>query len=133
MSEPNRKSFGYEMADPVVYKLLKEFANENRQNPTTAESILWDFLKGKRTGYKFRRQHIIGDYIADFICLEHKLIIEIDGGYHQLPAQQMRDEDRTNWLESKGFNVVRFSNEEIIADIETVLGKIRKIIINGQL
>ena len=133
MSNANRKSFGYEMADPVVYELLKEFANENRKNPTATESILWDFLKGKRTGYKFRRQHIIGDYIADFICLEHNLIIEIDGRYHQLPTQQMKDEDRTKWLESKGFKVIRFTNEEVTGDIEAVMKKIRKFIINGQL
>ena len=75
--------------------------------------------------YPFRRQHIIGNFIADFACLPKKLVIEIDGGYHQLPEQQVSDEERTKWLEEQGFKVIRFTNEEIIGDIETVLTKIK--------
>ena len=70
---------------------------------------------------RFRRQHIIGDYIVDFICLKQKLIIEIDGGYHQETTQQTEDKTRQNWLESMGYKVLRFTNEDIFHDIESVI------------
>ena len=123
--------FGYEMADPMLYSLLKNFAFENRKKPTEAESILWDYLKGNTLGAHFRRQHIIGQFIADFVCLSHKLIIEVDGKYHQLPDQQITDKERTDWLESKGFRVMRFENEQIIADTNGVL-RIIKAYINNE-
>ena len=120
------------MADPILYSLLKDFANENRKNPTEAECILWNYLKGNTLGAHFRRQHIIGQFIADFVCLSHKLIIEIDGKYHQLPEQQITDAERTDWLESKGFKVIRFKNEQIVADTDKVLNTINAYIINGR-
>ena len=70
---------------------------------------------------RFRRQHIIGDYIVDFICLKQKLIIEIDGGYHQETTQQTEDKTRQNWLESMGYKILRFTNEDIFHDIESVI------------
>ena len=97
-----------------MYERLKRFAKENRNRSTEAESILWEFVRAKQLGRPFKRQHIIGDYIADFACLPAKLIIEIDGGYHQLPEQQMSDEQRTEWLQSRGYKVLRFTNEEIV-------------------
>ena len=121
------------MADPMLYPLLKEFAAENRRKPTEAESILWEFLKGNFWGAHFRRQHIIGSYIADFVCLSHKLIIEIDGGYHQLPGQQTSDQERTEWLKSKGYTVIRFTNEAIMADTEKVLTAIKTYILKEQI
>ena len=124
--------FGYEMADPMIYSLLKAFANENRRKPTGAESVLWGYLKGNQFGAHFRRQHIIGQFIADFVCLSHKLIIEVDGKYHQLPEQQISDEERTDWLEDKDFSVLRFTNEQIIADTDNVLNRIKDYIINEQ-
>ena len=128
----SKTSFGYEMADPILYSLLKDFANENRKNPTEAECILWNYLKGNTLGAHFRRQHIIGQFIADFVCLSHKLIIEIDGKYHQLPEQQITDAERTDWLDSKGFKVIRFKNEQIVADTDKVLNTINAYIINGR-
>ena len=119
--------FGYEMADPLLYDKLKEFAFVNRKNPTEAESILWEYLKGKQTGFSFRRQHIIGPFIADFTCLSRKLIIEIDGGYHQLPEQQTSDEYRTQWLEDNGFFVLRFTNDEVVGNTKGVLDIIKTI------
>ena len=80
-----QKSYDYCTANPMNYNLLKDFANNNRKNPTEAESVLWDCLKKNDLGKPFRRQYIIGDYIADFFCLPSKLVVEIDGGYHQLP------------------------------------------------
>jgi very-short-patch-repair endonuclease len=126
----NNKNFGYEMADPLLYSLLKEFAIENRKKSTEAEFILWNYLKGNILGVHFRRQHIIGQFIADFVCLSHKLIIEVDGKYHQLPEQQITDEERTSWLESKGFTVIRFKNEQIVADTNGVLETINAYIAN---
>ena len=118
------------MADPILYSLLKDFAIENRKKSTEAEFILWGYLKGNALGAHFRRQHIIGPFIADFVCLSHKLIIEIDGKYHQLPEQQITDAERTDWLESQGFKVIRFKNEQIVADTDKVINTINAYIIN---
>lgn len=129
----DRHSFGYEMADPITYSLLKEFAYENRKNPTEAEAVLWDYLKGNFFGSHFRRQHVIRLFVADFVCLKKKLIIEIDGGYHQLPEQQISDQERTEWLESRGFKVLRFTNDEISGNIDGVLECIKTYIIKEQI
>ena len=72
--------FVYETADCANYDLLSAYADYNKSHPTEAESIIWDLLKAKSIdGHKFRRQHIIKDYIVDFVCLNKKLVIEIDG------------------------------------------------------
>lgn len=82
-------------------------------------------LKSKQLEkYKFRRQHIIGKYIADFVCLDRMLIIEIDGNIHQLPENKESDKDRTQWLASNGFKVIRFKNEEVTTQTEKVLNDI---------
>lgn len=113
-------------ADPCLYGLLKGFAKENRKKPTDAESALWVFLKGNGLGQPFKRQFVIGQFIVDFVCIPAKLIVEIDGGYHQLPQQQISDEDRKDWLESQGFTVIRFTNEEVIGDTENVIETIEQ-------
>jgi 5-methyltetrahydrofolate--homocysteine methyltransferase len=114
--------FGYEMADPTVYQLLKQFALDNRNKPTEAEALLWDVLKSKQfEGFKFRRQHIIGTYITDIVCLDRRLVVEIDGLIHQLPENKESDAIRTNWLEEKGFKVIRFTNDEVIKNTDKVL------------
>src|SRR5690606_20197938 len=118
----DQNMFNWMTADPTVYELLKEFAKENRKNQTQAESVLWELLRDRRLEkYKFRRQHIVGKYIADFICIPQKLIIELDGQIHQLPDNKESDEVRTQWLESIGFKVIRFSNEQVLNESETVL------------
>ena len=71
--------------------------------------------------YRFRRQHPIGDYIADFVCLPIRLVIEVDGGYHNSPEQQTEDQWRTEFLESRGYRVLRINNEEVAADAKEVL------------
>ena len=118
--------YDYQTADPCLYERLKRYARENRNRSTEAEEILWELLRAKQLGVPFKRQNIIGDYIADFVCLPAKLIVEIDGGYHQLPEQQMSDEQRTEWLQRRGYKVLRFINEEIIADTNNVLEKIKQ-------
>ena len=120
-----QSDFGWSTADPTLYELLKIFAEKNRENPTKAELILWEQLKTKNLeGYKFRRQHIIGSYIADFVCLSKNLVIEIDGLIHQLPENKESDEIRTAWLQGKGYKVIRFKNEEVINEIDKVLDNI---------
>jgi acyl-coenzyme A synthetase/AMP-(fatty) acid ligase/very-short-patch-repair endonuclease len=115
----------YEEADARLYGLLKEFVSTHRKNQTHAEEFLWEQLRGKKLKkYKFRRQHIIDTYIADFVCLSKKLIIEVDGLIHQLPENKISDQERTTWLKEKGYEVIRFSNDEILFDIENVLKKI---------
>ena len=119
----------WQTARDSSYGLLKELAKKQKENPTDAEVFLWNNLKGRQTGgYKFRRQHIIDQFIVDFVCLEKQLIIEVDGGYHSLPETQISDEQRTQILNELGFEVIRFSNEQVINDIEAVLEKINSIL-----
>lgn len=115
----------YLRADPTVYGLLKEFVFTHRRNPTEAENLLWNIVRGKKmAGYKFRRQHIILDYIADFVCLSEKLIIEVDGLHHQLPENKISDEERTKDLNKLGFEVIRFTNEQIFQNTDKVIDQI---------
>ena len=93
----------YKTASPYGYDLLKAFARENRKNPTLAEQVLWNHLRNKTLGVKFLRQHIIGDYIVDFVSPESMLIIEVDGAYHSEREQQYNDEVRANVLKRTGF------------------------------
>ena len=118
------KAFGAHTADSMQYDLLKANAIENRKNPTEAESVLWDMLKGNNIGYHFRRQHIILDYIVDFICLDKGLVIELDGGYHNDPEQKEYDAQRTVHLQRLGYTELRFKNEELLCDPVSVIGKI---------
>ena len=113
-------------ADPLIYSKLKEFALTHRKDATMAESILWDKLRSKKEGYKFRRQHIIGQFIADFVCLQKGLVIEVDGNYHQLPEMKFSDEERTKALKELGFDVLRFSNDDILYKGNDVLEKIHQ-------
>ncbi len=116
----------YQTSDPISYGLLKNFAKENKEKQTLAESILWGRLRNKQLdGYKFRRQHIVRTFIADFICIPKKLIIEVDGKIHQLPDNRMSDIARTIELNQAGFQVLRFTNEEVFQKIEQVLNQIR--------
>lgn len=108
-------------ADPMYYGLLKVFAQENRAHQTEAERCLWECLRSGNEGYRFKRQHIIGRYIADFICIEAKLIIEVDGGYHCQKEQMEKDFYRTEELEKLGFKIIRFNNDEIIGNIDEVV------------
>ncbi len=117
-------AYDYNTADPFYYGMLKEYAAENRKFQTDAERMLWRCLSTNKLGIHFRRQHIIGCYIADFVCLRKKLIIEVDGGYHSQKKQAIKDYYRTEDLERMGFKVLRFRNEEIETNISLVLDQI---------
>ena len=97
---------------------------------TDAERALWNAIRNI-PNKRFRRQHPIGDYIADFICLKHKLIIEVDGGYHSEPHQQEDDAARTLDLNRMGYRVIRFSNEEVLYNTENVIEQIKNNIVNN--
>jgi len=104
-----------------------ELARKLRDNQTEAEVFLWDQL-GKITDSKvrFKRQHPILYFIADFYCHKAKLIIEIDGGYHDIPEQYKYDKAREHELEELGLKVIRFTNEQVLFEIENTLNEISK-------
>ena len=122
--------YGYETAAPDRYELLKDFARFNRREMTESETVLWNALRKLNAGVRFRRQHPIGDYIADFICLPAKLVIEVDGGYHQEPQQQELDKQRTEFLVSKGYRVIRIKNEEISDNLNEVVMRVKAEVFN---
>ncbi len=104
---------------------IRQRAKELRWPMTPAETALWERLKNKQLhGLKFRRQHPLHHFILDFYCHAHQLVIEVEGGIHQ--QQRDYDESRTEWLTQRDFKVIRFTNEEVLNDIETVLRKIAK-------
>ena len=95
-------------------------ARSLRGNMTEVERLLWQALRGKQlNGYRFRRQHPIGSYIADFACLEEKIVIELDGGQHQ--EQIEYDEQRSAYLKTHGWQVLRFWNNDVFNNLEGVL------------
>lgn len=114
---------GWLTANKGFYRNYKYERERLKNNMTIAESKLWEYLKSKKLGVKFRRQHIIENYIPDFVSLTVKLIIEVDGGIHL--KHKEKDKARTKWLEFLGYSVIRFTNEEIENDIEEVVTKIK--------
>ena len=99
---------------------IQQRARELRQEMTPAEELLWGRLRRKQlNGLKFRRQHPLGPFIADFYCAEYRLVVEIDGDVHK--GQREYDIVRTEWFEAHGYRVIRFRNDDVIKDIETVL------------
>lgn len=100
-------------------------ARQLRRTQTEAEYVLWNELKGRKfLEIKFRRQHPVGPYIADFICIEKHFIIEIDGGQHNEKKAKEYDEKRTRYLEEEGYSVLRFWNNEVLGNLEGVLALI---------
>jgi very-short-patch-repair endonuclease len=102
-----------------------ERARELRREQTKAERRLWAVLRGRQLcGFKFRRQHSVDRYVADFLCLEAKLIIELDGGQHYSEDGMKRDEIRDNYLAGLGFTVLRFSDRDVLKNMDGVLQRI---------
>ena len=106
------------------------FARELRQQHTNAERALWMKLRNRELeGVKFRRQQPIGPYIVDFVSLQRRLIIEIDGGQHNEEREKERDEERTMSLEERGYRIMRFWNNEVMTNPEGVLERIREALV----
>ena len=98
---------------------LTERARDLRARQTKAESLLWFALRARRLcGLKFRRQYPIGPFIVDFACVEKRLVVEIDGGYHDYVYED--DISRQEKIEAEGWKVIRFSNEDVLDDVEAV-------------
>jgi very-short-patch-repair endonuclease len=102
-------------------KYQQDKRRELRKNPTEPEKRFWSWVRGKQLGTKFRRQHGIGNYIVDFYCAEVGLVIELDGDSHFTENAKKYDSERTAFLQSKGFKVVRFTNSEVMQNKEGVL------------
>ena len=102
-----------------------ERSRELRARQTKAESLIWTVVRAKRlSGLKFRRQHPIGPFFADFACIEKRLIVELDGGYHDY--QYENDVERQAFIEERGWKVIRFTNEDVLIDVEAVAISIAK-------
>lgn len=114
------------MSHRVCSKPMQRRAHHLRRQMTPHEQILWRWVRNNRLGAKFRRQVIIDDkYIVDFVCLEKKLVLEIDGSQH---ASSMHDEQRTAYLQERGFTVLRFWNNEIDRNLPACLEMIYKYV-----
>jgi len=106
-----------------------ELSRALREHSTDAESVLWYCVRDRRLfGAKFRRQHTIGPFIADFACPARKLVIELDGGGHNTPEIIERDRQRSEWLERNRWKVIRFWNHEVLHELEAVLMRITEFL-----
>ena len=106
--------------------LLQAFARNMRAAPTDAEAVIWRQLRAHRFArHKFKRQQPIGNYILDFVCFEAKVIVEVDGGQHNGSSA---DKERDAWLESQGFIVLRFWNNDVMQNLEGVLMRILEVV-----
>jgi len=106
-------------------KKYKKQRRSLRNNPTMPETLLWKHLRNSAIGYKFRRQHSIGNYIVDFYCPKVSVVIEVDGYVHGEEKQRQKDVWRQKYIENQGIHVVRYTNEQILFDIDVVLQHIR--------
>jgi len=106
--------------------LMFKNAETLRNNMTPAEMLLWGYLKGSQLGAKFRRQHPLGIYIADFYCHQHKTVIEVDGSIHHIPDIIKNDIERQNNLELDGLKILRFTNDQVFNQLEKVLNTIKQ-------
>ena len=116
----------FHTTDSKTFQLLIGRAKEMRSNQTKAETVLWEALRNSFTGFKFRRQHIIDSFIVDFVCLAKKLIVEVDGDYHDLQIDA--DETRTAYLNVCGYKLIRFRNEQVLDNLPAVISKIKRVI-----
>jgi very-short-patch-repair endonuclease len=106
-------------------KNLKQLSRNLRTNMTDAEKLLWSKIRGKQLkGLQFYRQKIIGNYIADFYCPKSKTVIEVDGGHHYSDAGKEKDQIRDDYMKGNGITVIRFSDREVLKNIEAVLEEI---------
>lgn len=118
--DPLKISGMHDGATPNVFRNAKKL----RDTMTEPEKKLWDYLKLKPKGYKFRRQHPIAGYVLDFYCHKLRLSIEIDGAYHLKNEQREKDNERTEYLNQIGITEIRFSNEQVTNTIDLVVAAI---------
>ncbi|KKT71701.1 MAG: Leucine-tRNA ligase [Candidatus Uhrbacteria bacterium GW2011_GWE2_45_35] len=120
---------GYMTTDGQMWNLLHDKSLKMRKNPTQAEQVMWKMLRRDATGFHFRRQQIIGNFIVDFVCIKKGLVIEVDGDIHDY--QKEEDENRTKFLNERGFQVIRFHNNDVFNKtkevVETIVKKLESI------
>ena len=121
-----KNQFGYNTANPKNYLVIKEMRDNLKKNLTKEEELIWQYLRNKKIGHKIRRQHIIENFITDFVCLRKKVVIEIDGEIHL--QKKVEDELRTQRLRELEYEVIRFTNKEVLANIELVIQKIKGVL-----
>jgi cyclase len=124
LKNPYKSGGMFEGASPLIFANAKHL----RKNMTEAEKMLWAYLKQGINGFKVRRQHPIGIYIADFYCHKVKLIIELDGSIHHEQSVKNNDELRQKELESWGYTIIRFANEEVTQKVEAVIQKVSELV-----
>jgi very-short-patch-repair endonuclease len=112
--------------------MVNERARALRKRMSESEHKLWRELRARQLdGVRFRRQHPIGPYIADFVCLEHRLVVEVDGAHHTDDAQIAHDERRDRWLAAEGYRVMRFSNTDVFENlggvVDTIWGALQEL------
>src|SRR5450759_3185504 len=108
---------------PKVWSKIKPSTKLLRREPTPAEEVLWEKLRnGRLGGHRFRRQHAIGQFVVDFLCWKARLVVEIDGGIHA--SQAIQDQARQSFIENCGLRVLRFSNDQVFKDTDSVLAAI---------
>lgn len=123
------KTQGYQTSEKKYWHILKQYSKENRKDFTESEEIIWQEVRNNKLGHKIRRQHAIGTFIGDFVCLDRRTVIEIDGGYHLNNKEY--DNARTSFLNEEGFRVIRFTNDEVKNNLSSVLSKIKSTLDNA--
>ncbi len=116
----------FKTADKKNWGILKDLSRENRKNKTEAEDVLWQALRNNQLGHKVRRQHVIDGFIIDFAFLQKRLLIEVDGGYHDEEDQKSYDEARTEYLLANDYKILRFTNDEVISNTNEIVKRVSK-------
>ncbi len=119
-TKPFQKGGMFDGANHIIFERAKQLRN----TMSDAETLLWNYLRNGVKGLKFRRQHPLGIFIADFYCHKLKLIVELDGSIHNLSGIQEHDEERQHDLEQSGFIVIRFTNKQVAHNLDNVLKQI---------
>jgi very-short-patch-repair endonuclease len=122
--------YRWNTASSGAYPFVKLFLKELRENETKEEKLLWEHLRNKKIGHKIRRQHVIDKYIADFVCIKKRLIIEIDGKVHM--KKKKEDMFRTTILGLEGWKVIRFTNDDVKENPEKVVKAIKQELDNRE-
>jgi very-short-patch-repair endonuclease len=112
-------------------KKLEQYRKDLRNNLTSAEATLWNYLKGKQLGKKIRRQHSVGNYILDFYCATERIAIELDGAHHFTEEGMKYDSERTAYLNGLNIRVIRFENRRVFEELESVLEEIKTTLIQA--
>jgi very-short-patch-repair endonuclease len=106
---------------PHMLRPEVSLARKLRRTVSLPEVLLWEHLRGKKTGFKFRHQHPIGPYVTDFYCMEARLAVEVDGEFHERGDRPLRDAERDQFFELNGYRVLRVAAGEVLRDVEAVV------------